>query len=240
MKNKDLAIAARLLEYPQEELKFEEAHQSLIPAIEEILKLSLKEQQEHYTKTFDLQMICYPYVGYHLFGESFKRGAFLAILTDKYKEYGFKYQLANENTLKELPDHLALILSFISQLNINNPKHSQERTIIIKDALVPALNSMLANFGFEDETIMPIGFDLLHSSPHTNPELEEIDISGIAASCASEEDSSKSKEIESWERKRDEDNKQGLNRNNPYVKLLKTLLDFMEEEIKHKGELSHA
>src|SRR5262245_39889159 len=50
---------------------------------------SLEKMQEIYTITFDMQPVCYPYVGYQLFGESYKRGSFMARLNEAYHEAGF-------------------------------------------------------------------------------------------------------------------------------------------------------
>src|SRR5450759_3107097 len=45
-------------------------------------KLSLSELQELYTRTFDLSPVCALDIGYHLFGENYKRGVFLANLRE--------------------------------------------------------------------------------------------------------------------------------------------------------------
>ncbi len=63
--------------------------------------------EELYTGTFDLQAVCYPYVGYHLFGDSYKRGMFMAQLNAGYRERGF-------SAGNELPDHVAVILRFLA------------------------------------------------------------------------------------------------------------------------------
>jgi hypothetical protein len=55
--------------------------------------------------TFDMQPVCYPYVGYQLFGESYKRGAFMAQLNEAYHAIGY-------SAGQELPDHLPVILRF--------------------------------------------------------------------------------------------------------------------------------
>ena len=41
--------------------------------------------EELYTDTFDLQAICCPYVGYHLFGEDRGRGMFMVKLKEHYR-----------------------------------------------------------------------------------------------------------------------------------------------------------
>ncbi len=87
--------------------------------------------EEVYTGTFDLDPSCYPYLGYHLFGESYKRSLFLVELRTRYKELGFEDG-------GELPDHLAVVLSFLS----SHPDDELARDLL-EDALVPALDKVL-------------------------------------------------------------------------------------------------
>jgi nitrate reductase molybdenum cofactor assembly chaperone NarJ/NarW len=65
----------------------------------------LDRMEEVYTRTFDLQGICHPYVGYHLFGNDSKRGMFMAGL----KEH---YEICEFSSGNELPDHLSTMLRF--------------------------------------------------------------------------------------------------------------------------------
>ena len=73
----------------------------------------LTRLQEVYTSTFDLQAICYPYAGYHLFGESYRRGEFLAKLKARYSAVGF-------SSGSELPDHVPMLLRYLAQLQNDN------------------------------------------------------------------------------------------------------------------------
>ncbi|MFN3492488.1 MAG: nitrate reductase molybdenum cofactor assembly chaperone, partial [Anaerolineales bacterium] len=68
---------------------------------------SLETMREIYTVTFDMQPFCYPYIGYCLFGESYKRGAFMAQLNEAYRKFDF-------SASQELPDHLPVVLRFLS------------------------------------------------------------------------------------------------------------------------------
>ncbi len=63
--------------------------------------------QEVYTQTFDLEATWHPYVGYHLFGETYQRSVFLVALKDRYQRLGFVDD-------SELPDHLPVMLRFLS------------------------------------------------------------------------------------------------------------------------------
>ena len=69
--------------------------------------LSLSEQEELFTRTLDLSPLAAPYVGYQIWGESYKRGEFMAALNSELK--------AHEIDLEgELPDHLRPILQYLS------------------------------------------------------------------------------------------------------------------------------
>lgn len=88
--------------------------------------------QEVYTGTFDLDATYYPYVGYQLLGESYKRSAFLLGLKERYQAQGF----AAEGT--ELPDHLAVVLRFLSACGDQDITKE-----ITREALLPTLEKML-------------------------------------------------------------------------------------------------
>lgn len=90
----------------------------------------LTRLQEIYTSTFDLQAVCYPYAGYHLFGESYRRGEFLAKLKARYSAVGF-------SSGSELPDHVPMLLRYLAQL-----QDDDEREVIISECLLPAVTQM--------------------------------------------------------------------------------------------------
>ena len=88
--------------------------------------------EEIYSGTFDLDVACHPYVGYHLFGESYKRSVFLLELKERYRAQGFNVP---EN---ELPDHLAVLMRFLAV--------TDDITLageIIHEAMLPALERMM-------------------------------------------------------------------------------------------------
>ncbi len=87
--------------------------------------------EETYTVTFDLDGTCCPYVGHHLFGESYKRSVFLLQLKARYREHGFVPPGC------ELPDHLAVMLGFLAA----RPEADLSRDLMA-DALGPALRAM--------------------------------------------------------------------------------------------------
>lgn len=68
-----------------------------------IKEKSVEELQELFTRTFDLNPLCALEVGWHIYGESYERGAFIVKMRQTLRELGLK-----EST--ELPDHLSYIL----------------------------------------------------------------------------------------------------------------------------------
>lgn len=86
--------------------------------------------EEIFTSTFDLNASCHPYVGYHMFGEAYKRSALMLELQDRFREHNFDPGV-------ELPDHIAVLLRFMSL----NPD-AELTAEIARDALVPTLEPM--------------------------------------------------------------------------------------------------
>ena len=96
-------------------------------------KTPLARLEEIYTSVFELDATCHPYIGYHLFGESYKRSVFLLALKERYRSCDIRCGV-------ELPDHLAVILRFLA---VNgDPAETGE---MIGEALHPALRKMLKN-----------------------------------------------------------------------------------------------
>lgn len=91
--------------------------------------------QEVFTSTFDLQPSCCPYVGYQLFGESYKRAAFLVKLQSEYRQRGFVPGV-------ELADHVAVILEFLSRLEDEGLARD-----LMAECLAPAVAKMHASLG---------------------------------------------------------------------------------------------
>jgi nitrate reductase delta subunit len=103
---------------------------------------SLEQMQELYTTTFDMQPVCYPYLGYQLFGESYKRGAFMAQLNEAYHVAGYSAE-------QELPDHIAVVLHFLG-LNSSNRQGDFYQSLL-NEGMIPALEKMLKTFGGQSE-----------------------------------------------------------------------------------------
>lgn len=126
--------------------QLQESHPEVTAAFESFLRglkhLELEKLKELYTTTFDMQPVCYPYIGYQLFGESYKRGALMAQLNEAYRAFGF-------SAGQELPDHLPVALRFLG-LNATN-REGEFCQSLLNSGLIPALEKMLKPFGTQSE-----------------------------------------------------------------------------------------
>lgn len=113
---------AALLKYPEADYQdrlvcCEHLLREAFPEIAERLQVfssfahecSLDELEEHYTRTFDVNPVCALEVGWHLFGESYARGAFLVQMRQLLRECNIE-----ENG--DLPDHLSLLVSALGRI----------------------------------------------------------------------------------------------------------------------------
>ena len=125
---------ADLLEYPGENFHSGimacDANDSLSQFRSGIEGLTLSDLQELYARTFDLNPVCALEIGYHLFGENYKRGEFLANL----RETELPFELGQEN---QLPDYLPVLLRLLTKLD-----EKELRDSLISDCLIPAIDKM--------------------------------------------------------------------------------------------------
>lgn len=149
-----LRAFAHLLDYPTPQIHQQaeaclaelqpniEAAQALETFRRGIEQLPLEHLQELYTVTFDMQPLCYPYIGYHLFGESYKRGTFMAQLNETYHAHDFCPQ-------QELPDHLPVALRYLGQ----EPARREDDfgRVLIAEGILPALMKMRQVFNQHTE-----------------------------------------------------------------------------------------
>jgi len=96
------------------------------------------ERNETYSRAFDLNALFHPYIGYHLFGETYKRSRFMVRLKAHYGKHDFTPE-------RELPDHLAVVLRFLPRCD-----HGDFLDELVRLGLVPTLGSMLG-----DEEALP-------------------------------------------------------------------------------------
>jgi nitrate reductase delta subunit len=97
--------------------------------------------EEIYTGVFELNAVYYPYVGYHLFGETYKRSVFLLGLRERYAANGFAGGT-------ELADHLVEMLRFAAQCD--DAACVDE---LLQDALLPALEKMTGQRSDDDQVV---------------------------------------------------------------------------------------
>lgn len=93
--------------------------------------LTPERVEEVYTAIFDLNATCHPYIGYQLFGETYKRSLFLVELQEHYRMHSFtapEYELA---------DRLSVMLRFVSECS-----DPELVTDIIEFGLAPSLAKM--------------------------------------------------------------------------------------------------
>jgi len=148
MKNYNHYLAfAKLLKYPSEDYSerakeclemlkanYPEAAAEITPYIDYVCSHSQDEIEELYTKTFDVQPICYLDLGYVIFGEDYKRGAFLLHMQEE--------QLRAGNTCgTDLPDNISNMLVLYSKSN--DQELLDELAIKI---LIPGIEKMISEF----------------------------------------------------------------------------------------------
>lgn len=103
---------------------------------------SQAELEEAFVQTFDLNPSCALEIGWHLYGEDYKRGAFLVEMR------GLMRRLAiAEDT--ELPDHLRHVMEVLARLD---PTEGRE---LANDKVLPALAKMrLASKGAPYDAVL--------------------------------------------------------------------------------------
>jgi nitrate reductase molybdenum cofactor assembly chaperone len=140
-----LGLFAELLEYPRPGVAqtARECRALIAPESEEAAALlgefaAFAERTPHatleevFTSTFDLNASCHPYVGYHMFGEAYKRSALMLELQNRFREHNFDPGV-------ELPDHIAVLLRFMSLC-----PDAELTNEIAREALLPTLEPMTA------------------------------------------------------------------------------------------------
>lgn len=108
--------------------------------------MSLIELQELYAQSFDLNPNCALEIGYHLFGEDYKRGAFLANL----RETQGDLELGQE---QQLPDYLPVLLRLLVHLEDDDLRGS-----LAGHCMVPGIRKIIGAFKQENPFV-----DLLKS-----------------------------------------------------------------------------
>ncbi len=90
--------------------------------------------QELYTRAFDVQAICSLDIGYNLFGEDYKRGAFLVQMNKEQNK-------AQNSCNGELADYLPNVLTLMAKSSDEEFVHD-----FVEEMLKPALKKMIREF----------------------------------------------------------------------------------------------
>jgi nitrate reductase molybdenum cofactor assembly chaperone len=148
MSEKILNLFSDVLSYPNKETinKSEALYQELVnldaasaevflPFVKALQSMDLAAAEELYTLTFDIQAPCSLDLGYVLFGEDFKRGAFLVNVSAMQKE-------SNPDMVSsELADHLPNVLILHSKMPEEGLKNDFTQKLIM-----PGIDKMLQSF----------------------------------------------------------------------------------------------
>lgn len=92
------------------------------------------EYEELYTRTFDVQPICYLDLGYVIFGEDYKRGAFLLHMQEE-------QQKVNNDCGTDLPDNLCNMLTL---LHVTNDQEFINELVV--KIMIPGIRKMIREF----------------------------------------------------------------------------------------------
>jgi nitrate reductase delta subunit len=123
------------LEAAVKEMSGSAARREMQRFVKEIRKVDLHRWEELHTETLDLSPKFVPYVGHVVWGENYRRGAFMA---DLQREYA----LAGVDRLGELPDHLEPVLRYLDATDHPLPD--------LVDVLPGAVATMIKDLKKED------------------------------------------------------------------------------------------
>ena len=98
--------------------------------------------EESFSNTFDLNPRACLDVGWHLFGEDYKRGQFLVRMRQALKEHDLSESV-------ELPDHISHCLQLLSELD------EEDTTAFVENYLFPALQRILSGLP-QDNAFKPL------------------------------------------------------------------------------------
>ncbi len=143
----DYAILAQALRYPAPgrarqladlapQISHEAVRKPFATFVEHIQQLSLGQWEELHTHTLDLSPAWIPYIGFQMWGESYQRGNFMALLNRQMLDLGVDLD-------GELPDHLGPVLRYLDVAPRPEPA--------LVDALLPAIQKMSAGLRKADE-----------------------------------------------------------------------------------------
>jgi len=145
MNREAYTLLAAVLDYPADALP--EAVARLVKILPEVspetatalaaFERSLKSNgipslQEWYIRTFDFRADSSLHIGHHLFGETGRRGVFVAELTGRYRRYSLP-------ETEDLSDHISCVLRYLAAL-----EPGEEASELIHACMIPALSRINA------------------------------------------------------------------------------------------------
>ncbi len=119
--------------------------------------------QEHFTQIFDVNAERSLEMGWHLYGEDYKRGAFLVQMRQMLRQLGIEEG-------SELPDYLPTLLRALARL------HEGKAAIFSTSYLQPAITRMFAGFEEKETPYGHVVEDLLRSLEATYGPTETADV----------------------------------------------------------------
>lgn len=146
-----LLALADLLEYPGvdwpqrlELIGASLGDEALVEFSGQIETLPLAALQETYTQTFDPNPVATLEIGFHLFGENYKRGLFLAQLRETEEQYAL-------DEPRQLPDYLPTLLRLLTRLD-----DRELREDLIAECLLPAIGKMKTALKSKENLYAPL------------------------------------------------------------------------------------
>ncbi|WP_136513087.1 nitrate reductase molybdenum cofactor assembly chaperone [Geomonas edaphica] len=139
---------ARLFEYPRQREELQASFASVAGYLRQneiqsrlnlfgelVTGSTLEKLQEEYVARFDFNPAGAPYLGHHLYGDNQKKGGYMIQVKQEYARHGF---VAPD---EELPDHLAVLLSFLAHL----ARHGEDeaRREFIGKLVLPGINKLI-------------------------------------------------------------------------------------------------
>ncbi|MCC7301300.1 MAG: hypothetical protein IT233_01535 [Bacteroidia bacterium] len=114
--------------------RYPEAAKEMLPFLEYMNTHTQDEREELYTKTFDVQPICYLDLGFVIFGEDYKRGAFLLHMQQEQRKAG-------NDCGTDLSDNISNVLVWYTKTD--NQTLAEELAVRI---LIPGVEKMISEF----------------------------------------------------------------------------------------------
>lgn len=159
-------LLAAVVDYPDEYLEDALAQAAAMadaPAVrgplqsfgEVLSQLSLDEMREHYVTTFDFSPSCSLELGFHLYGDSHERGAFLVRLLDGMRRIGL-------DPKGQLPDHLTCVLALVGR---DEPDHAADFAVKIAPAIDQVRRALVERHSPYAEVVGAVRAALLEVRP---------------------------------------------------------------------------